>query len=98
MSRELKYGIFGAVFAAALLVPGHAQQSSSSSRPPADPNEKICEDITSVGSRLATKRTCATRAEWEAKRKLEREAVDQLQRGPGPGCSLTPVHNGVATC
>ena len=97
MSRRLKYGIFGALLAASLLVPAHAQQSSSS-RPPADPNEKVCEDITGVGSRLATKRTCATRAEWEAKRKIDRESVDQLQRGPGPGCSLTPMHNGTPTC
>jgi len=90
---------FTAAFAAALfLTPAHAEQLSSSKRPPADPNEKICEDVTTVGSRLATKRTCATRADWDAKKKLEREAVDQLQRGPGPGCSLVPLHNGTPTC
>jgi hypothetical protein len=88
---------FAAAFVATLLL-APAQQSSSSIRPPADPNEKICEDVTTVGSRLATKRTCATRADWDSKKKLEREAVDQLQRGPGPGCSLVPLHNGTPTC
>ena len=90
---------FVAVFVAAFLfAPAHGQQPTSSKRPPADPNEKICEDVTAVGSRLATKRTCGTRADWDAKKKLEREAVDQLQRGPGPGCSLVPLHNGTSTC
>jgi len=87
-----------ALGAASLLAPAYGQQPSSSTRPPPDPNEKICEDVTAVGSRLATKRSCATRAEWAAKRKLERETVDQLQRGPGPGCSMAPVHNGTPTC
>jgi hypothetical protein len=90
--------VAAALAAALLFAPAHAQQSSSSRRPPPDPNEKICEDATSIGSRLATKRTCATRAEWAAKRNLERDTVDQLQRGPGPGCSLTTMHNGAPTC
>jgi len=49
-------------------------------RPPADPNQKICEDITAVGSRLATKRICATRAEWAAKRQQDKDEVDRIQR------------------
>jgi hypothetical protein len=51
-------------------------------RPPADPNQKICQDITVVGSRLATKRICATRAEWAAKRKDDKDMVDEIQRNP----------------
>jgi hypothetical protein len=56
--------------------------SSEKVRPPADPNQKICQDITQVGSRLATKRICATRAEWAAMRKDDRETVDAIQRNP----------------
>jgi hypothetical protein len=52
---------------------------SSSQRPAADPNQKICEDLTVIGSRLARKRICATRAEWEQKRRDDREATEKAQ-------------------
>jgi hypothetical protein len=55
------------------------QNTASHARPPADPNEKICEDLTVVGSRLATKRICATRAEWEAQKRSDKDTVNQLQ-------------------
>ena len=32
----------------------------------ADPNAKICEMITVTGSRLGSRRICATRAQWES--------------------------------
>jgi hypothetical protein len=47
-----------------------------------DPNEKICENITPIGSRLATKRFCGTRAEWEDRRRQDREATENAQRSP----------------
>jgi hypothetical protein len=53
-----------------------------------DKNEKICENIIPVGTRLATKRFCGTRAEWEDRRRQDREAVENAQRSP---CVLT--HN-----
>ena len=49
-------------------------------------NEKICENITPVGSRIATKRFCGTRAEWEDRRRQDREAIENAQRSP---CVLT---------
>ncbi|MEP6983257.1 MAG: hypothetical protein ABI853_06395 [Sphingomicrobium sp.] len=58
------------------------QVESQKVRPTADPNQKICQDITVVGSRLATRRICATRAEWAAKKKDDRETVDAIQRNP----------------
>ena len=51
-----------------------------------DPNEKICENQTVIGSRLATHRVCATRAEWVQKRRLDRDAIDSAQRSPNTGC------------
>jgi hypothetical protein len=69
-------------FATPLLAQGQA-------KPAKDPNEKICEKQSIVGSRLATRRVCATRAEWAEKRRLDREAIDQGQRSPcvkGAGC------------
>lgn len=59
-----------------------AETPSSKARPPADPNQKVCQDITVVGSRLATKRICATREEWAQKRRDDRDTVDQIQRSP----------------
>lgn len=47
-----------------------------------DPNERVCEDITLTGSRLATKRFCGARSEWEERKRLDREAVDAAQRSP----------------
>lgn len=45
-------------------------------------NDRVCEDITLTGSRLATKRFCGTRAEWEDRKRQDREAVEAAQRGP----------------
>jgi hypothetical protein len=43
--------------------------------------EKICENITLTGSRLATKRFCGTRAEWAERRRQDREFTEQIQKG-----------------
>ena len=57
--------------------PAQSQQQQASDR-----NEKVCENIVVTGSRLATKRFCGTRAEWEDRRRQDREAVEAAQRGP----------------
>lgn len=54
-----------------------ADQPSSS--PAKDPNEVICEKQTILGTRLTTRRVCATRAEWDEKRRLDKEAIDKAQ-------------------
>lgn len=64
-----------------LSAPSLAQEAAKPSTH-RDPNERICEKITPVGSRLATKRYCATRAEWEDKKRQDREATDRMQRLP----------------
>ena len=51
-----------------------------------DPNEKICEDIVVTGSRIAKKRFCGTRAEWEEKRMEDRKLIEEIQRSP---CQVT---------
>jgi hypothetical protein len=61
----------------------------SKAEPIKDPNEKICEKQSVLGSRLATRRVCATRAEWAEQRRLDKEAIDQGQRSaclPSAGC------------
>jgi len=47
-----------------------------------DPNEKICQNITMIGSRIATKRFCGTRAEWAERKQQDRDALDAAQRSP----------------
>ena len=50
-----------------------------------DPNRIICEKQEVVGSRVATKRVCMTAAEWEVRRREDREALEKGQasaRGP----------------
>lgn len=53
-----------------------------------DPNEKVCETQTVLGSRLATRRVCATRAEWEERRQRERDIVDRTQT---QRCAIDPA-------
>jgi len=74
------------------------QQSSPDARPKLDPNQRICEDVTQVGSRLSTKRICATRAQWAEMRKQDRESVDNAQRSANVGCSVINTHSGTPSC
>jgi hypothetical protein len=57
---------------------------------PLDQNERVCESLTMVGSRLAKKRVCATRAEWEDRKRQDRQAVDQMQKQIVGPCQVTP--------
>ena len=90
--------------ASALFSPAAAQSVSGTQTTPnyssGDRDEKICESIAAIGSRLAKKRVCATRAEWEEKKRLDREAVDQAQRLIGGPCQITPAsrNGGPVTC
>ena len=47
-----------------------------------NPNEKICENITPIGSRLATKRFCGTRAEWADRKLQDKQALEKAQMSP----------------
>ena len=57
------------------------QPETASARP--DPKEVICEKVKEMGSRLATKRVCMTRAQWDERRLLDRQELEkvQVQRG-----------------
>lgn len=45
-----------------------------------DPNEIVCEKIEIIGSRLNSKRICATRAQWAEQRLRDRMDIDKAQR------------------
>jgi hypothetical protein len=72
------------VLAIATTVPAAAQKQAvpANNTNVGDPNEKICQNITPIGSRLATKRFCGTRAEWEDRKRQDREALEAAQKGP----------------
>ena len=44
-----------------------------------DPNEVVCEKQVELGSRVAMKRVCLTRAEWVERRRLDRMEVEKAQ-------------------
>ena len=60
-----------------------AQTSPAQAKvPAAGTNDKVCETITVTGSRIGAKRYCGTRAEWEERRRRDREEVEKAQRSP----------------
>lgn len=74
----------GAFSAIALLMVSAAPEAAppvpASNTNVGNPNEKICETITPIGSRLATKRFCGTRAEWADRKLQEKQALENAQK------------------
>jgi hypothetical protein len=58
-------------------VPAAAEPAGSTRQ--SDPDEMICERHKVLGSRLAKKKVCMTRAQWEDKRRSERDVIDRSQ-------------------
>ena len=77
------------ILAVALAPPAIAAPDSKRSVT-ADPNRRICQEVGTLGTRLGKKKICATAAEWEEKKKQDREAVEQGQRSARVGCSQAP--------
>lgn len=67
------------VFAALALVPAVAAAEVKKTDNK-DPNRIICEKQEVVGSRLATKKICMTAAEWDDRKREDREAIEKGQR------------------
>lgn len=80
------FALFVLAITAAVPAAAQKQAAPATNTNVGDPNEKICQTITPIGSRLATKRFCGTRAEWEDRRRQDREAVENAQRSP---CMVT---------
>lgn len=56
-----------------------ADQQEQSKKKTRNPNETVCEEEEVLGSRLATRRVCLTRAQWAEKRRDDRALVDRSQ-------------------
>ena len=95
MGLKIAFALFAALGWAALPAPLMAADAKPKAaevpkpEPIKDPNEKVCEKQSVLGSRLTTRRVCATRAEWAEQRRLDKEAIDLGQRPaclPSAGC------------
>lgn len=71
--------------------PALAQQSNTApAQPPAqttqstvDMNEVVCQKQEVIGSRLAVKRICKTRAEWADSKMQDRQEIERVQTQRG---------------
>lgn len=84
--------------AALLSLPGPVLSETAASPKKGDPNEVVCQKIEVIGSRVATKRVCGTRAEWAEKRKADRDVLDQVQRAANGPCQTVNTHTGAPAC
>lgn len=64
---------------------------SGSVKPTKDPNQVVCEKQEVLGSRLAVRRVCMTRAQWAEQRRAERDLVlnSQLNARQKNPCNRT---------
>lgn len=88
MTRSRMFRTLVLLAAASVATAGIATEPPQSPKKGKDPNEKICETQGVLGSRLATRRVCATRAEWEERRQRERDIVDRTQT---QRCAIDPA-------
>lgn len=98
MKRMSWVAVVGTLLATAPITPLPAGTGSQPTRVAGDPNERVCEDTIVTGSRLAKKRFCGTRAEWEARKKADRDVVEDAQRHAADPCNAILTHTGPAAC
>lgn len=60
--------------------PGVARPNTAVASAAGDPSQTICEKVEEIGTRLASKRVCMTRAEWAEQRRRNREEVEKAQQ------------------
>jgi invasion protein IalB len=79
-----KWTLLAVLAAITVASPGAAQDASQTNAQPHkkvyDPNEVVCEKTEVLGSRLATKKVCMTRAQWAEQRQQDRDEIDRDQK------------------
>ena len=63
-----------------------------------DPTERVCEKMIVTGSRLASKTVCMTRAQWEQRKRDDRDAIEGAQRAANAPCNTVNTHTGAPVC
>lgn len=56
---------------------------NSTAKPARDPNEVVCEKQEILGSRVATKKVCLTRAQWADLKIQDRQEIEKVQTRRG---------------
>ena len=90
--------MFVYVVALAFIATAPAEIAAAPADNGADPNEKLCENMAQIGSRLAKRRLCATRAEWAERRLQDRQDAEKIQRSMTGATSTAARTNGSSTC
>lgn len=87
------------LLAIAAIIPSAATAAPDETQVKAtDQDEKICENVTQIGSRLSKKRICATRAEWAERRLQDRKDAEYIQKGITTATCTAVKTNGASTC
>lgn len=86
------------MLAIAVTLPAAVSAAPETPKAPPDPNEKICENVAQIGSRLSKKRICATRAEWAERRLQDRKDAEYIQQGITTATCTAAKTNGAQTC
>ena len=63
--------------------PVEAQNEPQPPKKVANPNQIVCEKSEVLGSRVAVKKVCMTRAEWADRRLQDRQEIDRVQMTRG---------------
>ena len=83
MMRQVRMAMISAAVAALGTTAAFATPDSASTKQQRDPNEVVCEKQQELGSRVAMKRICMTRAEWAERRRLDRSEIEKAQTNRG---------------
>jgi invasion protein IalB len=59
--------------------PQQPQQGQGAKKAARDPNRMVCKTMDIIGSRLGSKRTCMTAAEWSAMEREQRSTTERIQ-------------------
>lgn len=78
MKTAIYFSLMAVMAGTALTVPANA---ASKPKKVKDPNEVVCEKQEVLGSRLAVRRVCMTRSQWEEQRRSDRDLVQKSQVG-----------------
>lgn len=71
--------LISAMAASATAALSQSPTTTTKRGPSNDPNEIVCVKEAEIGSRLAHRRICRTRAEWEEHHRQLRQAIDKAQ-------------------
>ena len=83
--NRMTLGIIAVTVTAAAQAPAEQPQTTQSGLNN-DPNETVCVNERQIGSRVASRRVCRTRAEWTALREQQRQVVDRVQMNKATTC------------